>query len=241
MKLLITLMMFNNIDKNANILRIIIDNSLQDNFALVSSLSRILSDIFDDQSCKAKLGEVINIKKGIEAIINKKVINNLDIAYLIILAGRGYSLREDRNSFYLCDDTAITPIFEKLTPIKPKLSRNDKIKSAVLLTLLDSIEKDDDYILRTLIRTVPEFIERVKGVSYLGRFLSINEWIKIKEEEPDAIWEETEDGGMLKLKNETLVHWVFANLLILQMRGYYLQEVPALSGNSYTFVKKEHP
>ncbi|MHA1302567.1 MAG: hypothetical protein ACTSQE_12990 [Candidatus Heimdallarchaeaceae archaeon] len=234
-------MSFNNVDKNANILRNVVDSSTQSNFALISSLSRAIPSVLDEESCRTKLGDIVDTKRGMELLQRKNHLNNLDIAYIIILVTRGYRFREYRNEVYLCEEDGISPIFQKLPSFKPKLSRSYGIKSMILLSLLESLEKDDDYILRTLIRTVPEFLERAHGVNYTGRYLSINEWLNIKEQEPNAQWEENEDGGFLKLKNISLVPWVFANLIILQIRGYFLQEIPSVAGSTYTFLKRTYP
>ncbi len=233
-------MTFNSIDKSANILRNIVDSSTQSNFAIIGSLKRTISAVFDDDSCDAKLGTIIDFNKGIELLQQKYPLNNLDLAYILILVARLYQFREDRGTVYLCDEKAISPIFQKLGVVKPKLSRDDKIKSAILKSFLASIEKDDEYIIRTLIRAVPEFLERAKGVNYTGRYLSINEWIKLKEDEAGAKWEINEDGGMLIVKNTSFVPWIFANLIILMIRGYFLQEIPSVGGSTYTFVRRTH-
>jgi hypothetical protein len=76
-------------------------------------------------------------------------------------------------------------------------------------------------------------LEKSYGVRYTGRYLSINEWINLKEKEGEWVSEDN-----FRVGNQSLTPMVFGNLLVLQARGWYLQEIPEkFKGNDYLLIK----
>ena len=76
-------------------------------------------------------------------------------------------------------------------------------------------------------------LEKSYGVRYTGRFLSINQWLELKEK--DSSWISGED---FRSGNCIIKPWMIGSLLTLQARGWYLQEIPEkFKGNDYIFIK----
>jgi hypothetical protein len=190
--------------------------------------------VIDQTECFGDAKTLINTAQGLNIVRRDHKINNIDIAYLLSLVTRGYRFRSIMNKIYLCEEKVIDPDFERFPPIKPKLSDNFGIKTDILNEIVNRLDKTDDELINELKQALPELLERAYGVSYTGRFLSINEWVQIKEAEGEWVSEE-----VFRFKNLSIRPWMFANLLILQTKGWYLQEIPEkFKTSDYVFVKK---
>ncbi|MHA1816440.1 MAG: hypothetical protein ACTSX1_10565, partial [Candidatus Heimdallarchaeaceae archaeon] len=72
------------------------------------------------------------------------------------------------------------------------------------------------------------------GVGYTGRFLSINEWLHQKEQLGKWISEE-----IFRFGENNMTPWIMGNILILQARGWYLQEIPEkFKASDFVLIKK---
>jgi len=221
---------------NAVILRNVVDYSTKPNEFFINNLSRIIPDVINEPECNDPSLPKIAPYEGLELLNRKFKLTTIDVAYIIILLTRGYKFVKMTEKVFLCDNEAISPTFEKLTPGKPKLSDNFNTKAAILKEIIDGINKDTESLIKNLIRAVPEFLERAEGVLYKGRFLSISEWLALKEKEGKWVSEE-----VFQYNGTSLMPWSMASLILLQSRGYFLQEVPGLKRNDYTFLKKRYP
>ncbi len=226
-------MTFNNEDSNAQILRLIIDFSIKSNQFLTTHLLKVLPDVLEQENCSLDNNEI----KPLDALsmlkTEKKALNNIDIAYMIILTCRGYKFKKGMaDTIFLCEKDAINPDFTDLANDRPQLSQEFEIKTIILKSILESYNKDNQTLITNIRRSLPIFIERAEGVSYSGRKLTINQWIK--EKESNGEWIGTE---VLRSNSLNIITWAIGNLIILQTRGYYLQEVPALKENEYIFIK----
>ncbi|MCG3215900.1 MAG: hypothetical protein KAS63_04255 [Candidatus Heimdallarchaeota archaeon] len=221
-------------DANAQILRNFIDFSTKSNQFFLTNLSQVISDALDQIECSGEALRKISAREGVELLLRNYRLSNLEIAYILILTTRGYRFRVVTERVFLCEEKAIFPDFERLPPLRPKLSDNFETKTAVLDAILECQEKDSDELLTTIVRSIPELLEKVYGLLYTGKYLSINEWIQIKEDEGEWISEE-----ILRCDNNNIKPWMLANLLVLQARGWYFQEIPEkFKGSDYVFIKK---
>jgi len=227
-------MPFTENDSNAQILRNFIDFSTKSNQFILTNLRNIIPEVLNQNECYGEAKNKVNVTEGIQLVKRDYKLNNIDIAYLLILTSRGYKFRSVMEKIYLCEDKATSPDFEKFSPAKPKISDNFQTKTAILNAILDCQEKTDEELVTTLVRSVPELLEKAYGVLYTGRFLSINEWIQLKEKEGTWVDEE-----VFRYGTNNLMPWVFANILVLQARGWYLQEIPEqYKGSEYILIKK---
>ena len=228
-------MSFNEKDANAQILRNYVDFSTKSNQYFTTHLSRTIPEIFDVTECSGEALSKVEVSKGVLLLRRRfKTISNLDIAYILILATRVFKFRLITERIFLCEESAIFPDFENFPPLKPKLSDDYEIKSAILKSILEGLVKDDEELKQEIIRSVQELLERVTGVRYTGKFLSINEWLHDKEQEGSWISEE-----IFRFGNSNMTPWILSNILILQARGWYLQEIPEkFKGSDFVFVKK---
>lgn len=221
-------------DANAQILRNFIDFSNKPNQYFLTNLQRSIPDILDDHECMGESKSKVSVIKGINLVRRKYRLNNIDISYILVLISRGFKFRVITERVFLCEEKAICPSFEYFTPVKPRISDNFNTKTMVLNAIADCQDKDNEEIAQSLVEVIPELLERSYGVRYTGRFLSINQWLELKEKEGTWISEE-----VLKLKNCTISPWMIGYLLTLQVRGWYLQEIPEkFKGNDYVFIKK---
>ncbi len=220
-------------DANALILRNFIDFSNKTNQFFLTNLMRSIPDIFDDYECTGEAKSKISVVEGLKLVKRKYKINNIDIAYIIILVVRGYKFRNITERVFLCEEEAIFPSIEHFPPIKPKMAHDFETKTAVLEGIIEGLENESEDIAQNIIESVPEMLEKAYGVRYTGRFLSINEWIDFKEEEGEWVSEDN-----FRVGNQSLTPIVFGNLLVLQARGWYLQEIPEkFKGNDYLLIK----
>ncbi|MCE7747151.1 MAG: hypothetical protein GPJ51_02060 [Candidatus Heimdallarchaeota archaeon] len=220
-------------DANALILRNFIDFSNKTNQFFLTNLMRTSPDIFDDHECMGEAKSKVNVVEGLKLVKRRYKINNIDIAYIIILAARGYKFRNITERVFLCEEKAIFPSIEHFPPIKPKMAHDFEIKTAVLKGIIDVLENESDDIAENIIESVPEMLEKSYGVRYTGRFLSINEWIDLKEKEGKWVSEDS-----FRVGNQSLTPMVFGSLLVLQARGWHLQEIPEkFKGNDYLLIK----
>lgn len=228
-------MSFKDQDANAQILRNYTDFSSKSNQYFTTHLKRLLDEIFDEDECSGEALSKISAARGVELLKRKyRNISNLDIAYILILNTRGYKFRLISDRVFLCDENALYPDFEKFSPIKPKLSDSYEIKSAIVKSILDGLEKCSEELKEETIRSISEILERKTGILYTGKYLSINEWFELKEKEGSWISED-----VFRFGDNNLTPWIIGNLLILQARGWYFQEIPdKFKGNEYIFVKK---
>jgi hypothetical protein len=221
-------------DANAQILRIYIDFSTKSNQYFLSNLSQCIPEVIDQTECYGEAKMQINATQGINIVKRNKRIRNIDLAYLIVLASRGYRFRSVMEKIYLCEEKALNPDFEQFTPVKPKISASFEAKTAVLNAIIENLVNSDEEIIDSLVNALPELLEKAIGVHYTGRFLSINEWLQDREN--DGEWTSDE---IFKYGNRTLTPKIIAHLLLLQIRGWYLQEIPEeFKDNDYIFIKK---
>ncbi len=220
-------------DANAQILRNFIDFSNKPNQYFLTNLKRSIPDVLDDHECMGDAKSKVGVVDGIKLLRRKYKLNNIDIAYLLSLATRGYKFRIITERVFLCEENAINPSFEYFTPAKPRISDNFNTKTAVLNAIAECQDIDNVEIAQTLIRSIPELLERSYGVRYTGRFLSINQWLELKEKEGTWISEENFRYG-----DSSITPWMIGNFLALQVRGWHLQEIPEkFKGNDYIFIK----
>ena len=228
-------MSFKEKDANAQILRNYVDFSTKSNQYFTTHLSSTILEIFDSAECSGDALNKIEVSKGVQLLRRRfKALSNLDIAYVLILATRGFKFRLVTERIFLCEERAIFPNFERFPPLKPKLSDDYEIKSAILNSIIEGLDKDDEELMQEIIRSIPELLERASGVRYTGKFLSINEWLNQKEQEGSWISEE-----IFRFGNSNMTPWIIGNILILQARGWYLQEIPEkFKGSDFVFIKK---
>ena len=221
-------------DANAQILRIYTDFYNKPNQYFIANLTHVISTVLDQTECYGDAKTQINTAQGINIVKREYKINNIDIAYLITLITRGYRFRSIMNKIHLCEEKIIDPDFERFPPFKPKLSDNFDTKTVILNEIVSRQEKTDDELIKELTQSLPELLERAHGVLYTGRYLSINEWFHIKENDGEWISEE-----VFRFKNLSIRPWMIAHLLILQTRGWYFQEIPEkFKTSDYIFMKK---
>ena len=221
-------------DANAQVLRNFIDFSFKSNQYFLTNLSRVIEDSLDQIECTGQALRKVGTKEGVELILRKTKLSNLEIAFILLLVSRGYRFRIVTERVFLCEEKALFPNFESFPPIKPKVSDNFETKTAVLDVMVENQYKDDGELLGSIIRSVPELLEKSFGVHYTGKHLSINEWLQTKENEGEWL-----SKDILSCNNLNLNPEIIANLLILQARGWYLQEIPEkFKGNDYIFLKK---
>jgi len=225
-------MIFGDNATDAQILRNIVDFSTKSNQFLYTNLSRNLPEIIDSEECRGDSITPMNIKDGIDFVKRNEKLSNAEISYAVILCIRGYKFRKVMERAFLCEEKAIDPAFESFPTMKPSVGSNDNIKAEILKALLETDDKDNEILSKNLIRSVPGFLEKSLGVLYTGRFISISEWIKEKEKEGKWISDE-----VFSYKSYNMMPWAFSNLLALQIRGYYLQEIPEqYKDNDYVLV-----
>jgi len=221
-------------DANAQILRNFIDFSFKPNQYFLTNLSRVIADSLDQLECTGQALRKVDTKEGVELLRRKSKLSNLEIAYILLLISRGYRFRVITERVFLCEEKALFPNFESFPPLKPKISDDFETKTAVLDVMVESQYKDDDELLSNITKSIPELLEKSYGVHYSGRYLSINEWLQIKENEGEWISEDT-----LRCNNIYIAPKIIANLLILQARGWYLQEIlEKFKGDDYILLKK---
>ena len=226
-------MVFRERDANAQILRNFIDFSTKSNQFFLTNLTRTLPDIFDDIECSGEAKSKINTVEGLKLVRRRFKVNNIDISYILVLAARGYKFRNVTDRAFFCEENAIFPSFEYFPPIKPKMAHDFDIKTAILNGIIESFEQEDEKLVQNVIESIPEMLEKSYGVRYTGRFLSINEWINLKEKEGKWISVESFQLGV-----HSFNPLIFGQLLVLQARGWYLQEIPEkFKGNDYLLVK----
>jgi len=228
-------MVFHEKDVNAQILRIFVDFSTKTNQYFINNLSQVIPDVIDNSECFGEAKKKLSAFEGIQVLKRNYKLKNIDAAYLLLLSTRGYKFRVVMEKVYLCEEKAVSPNFETFTPIKPKISNSFETKTAVLSTIFESQEKNDGELVREFIQSIPEILEKSFGVVYTGRILSINEWLNLKEQEGEWISDDA-----LRYKDYSIDPHMIANLLILQSRGWYLQEIPdKIKGNDYILIKKD--
>ncbi len=228
-------MSFKEKDANAQILRNFVDFSTKSNQYFTTHLSSTISDIFDLDECSGEALSKVDAQKGVLLLKRKfKMLSNLDIAHILILVARGFKFRLVTERVFLCEERAIFPNIEHIPPLKPKLSDDYDIKSAILNAILEGLEKEDEELEQEIIKSIPELLEKASGVRYTGRFLSINEWLHQKEQEGNWISEE-----IFRFGENNMTPWILGNILILQARGWYLQEIPEkFKGSDFVLIKK---
>jgi hypothetical protein len=220
-------------DANAQILRNFIDFSNKPNQYFLTNLQRSIPDILDDHECIGEAKNKVGVIEGIKLLRRKHRLNNIDVAYILVLVTRGFKFRLITERVFLCEEKAVNPSFEYFTPVKPKISDNFETKTMVLNAIAECQDKENAEIAQALVNTIPELLERAYGVRYTGRFLSINQWLELIEKEGTWTSEET-----LSLKGYNIEPWMIGNMLALQVRGWYLQEIPEkFKGNDYVFIK----
>ncbi|MHA1198648.1 MAG: hypothetical protein ACTSQF_04775 [Candidatus Heimdallarchaeaceae archaeon] len=220
-------------DANAQILRNFVDFSNKPNQYFLTNLQRSIPDILDDHECQGEAKSKVGVIEGLKLLRRKFKLNNIDIAYILALITRGFKFRLITERVFLCEENAINPSFEYFTPAKPRISDNFDTKTAVLNAITDCQDKDADEIAQTLVKSIPELLERSYGVRYTGRFLSINQWLELKEKDGSWISEENFRYG-----EYSITPWMIGNLLTMQVRGWHLQEIPEkFKGNDYIFIK----
>ena len=228
-------MVFHEKDVNAQILRIFIDFSTKTNQYFINNLSQIIPDIIDNNECLGEAKKKLSAFEGIQILKRNYKLKNIDAAYLLLLSTRGYKFRVVMEKVYLCEEKALFPDFETFIPIKPKISNSFETKTAVLSSVFENQEKSDEVLVGESIQLIPEILEKSFGVVYTGRILSINEWLNLKEQEGEWISDE-----ILSYKNYSIKPNMISNLLILQSRGWYLQEITdKIKGNDYILIKKD--
>ncbi len=228
-------MVFHEKDVNAQILRIFIDFSTKTNQYFITNLSQLIPDVIDNVECSGEAKKKVSAFEGINILKRNYKLKNIDAAYLLLLATRGYKFRVVMEKIYLCEEKAVYPNFESLTPFKPKISESFETKTAVLSDILEIQEKEDDELIQSSIQSIPELLEKSFGVVYTGRVLSINEWFYLKELDGEWISDE-----IFRYKDYNIKPNIIAKLLVLQARGWYLQEIPdKIKGNDYILIKKD--
>ena len=220
-------------DANAQILRNFIDFSNKPNQFFLTNLQHSIPDILDDNECMGEAKSRAGVVEGIRLLKRKYKLNNIDIAYIFVLIARGFKFRIITERVFLCEENAINPSFEYFTPVKPKISDNFNMKTAVLNAIAECQDKENEEIAQTLVNSIPELLEKSYGVRYTGRYLSINQWLELKEQE--GIWT---SENKLRLKGYDIEPWMIGDILTLQVRGWHLQEIPEkFKGNDYIFIK----
>ena len=220
-------------DANAIILRNFIDFSNKPNQYFLTNLQRSIPEILDDHECMGEAKSKVGVIEGIKLLRRKYRLNNIDIAYILVLVARGFKFRIITERVFLCEEKAVNPTFEYFTPVKPKISDNFETKTKVLNAIAECQDKDNDEIAQALVNAIPELLEKSYGVRYTGRFLSISQWLELKEKE--GTWT-SEDS--FSFKDHIIAPWMIGNLLTLQVRGWHLQEIPEkFKGNDYVFIK----
>ena len=220
-------------DANAQILRNFVDFSNKPNQYFLTNLRRSVPQILDDHECMGEAKNKVGVIEGIKLLRRKHKLNNIDVAYIFALITRGFKFRIITERVFLCEENAINPSFEYFTPVKPRISDSFETKTAVLNALADCQDKDNEEIAQTLVNAIPELLEKSYGVRYTGRFLSINQWLELKEKDGTWISEENFRCG-----DYSITPWMIGNLLALQVRGWYMQEIPEkFKGNDYIFIK----
>ena len=226
-------MVLRDINANALILRNFIDFSTKTNQYFITNLMRTVPDIFDEIECMGEAKSKVNATEGLNLVQRRFKTNNIDISYILILTARGYKFRNITDRVFLCEEKAISPSFESFPPIKPKMAQDFEIKTTILNGVVEGFETESEELAQSIIESIPEILEKSYGVRYTGRFLSINEWIELKEKEGE--W--TTEGNFTFGQHSTTPQ-VFGKLLVLQARGWYLQEIPEkFKGNDYLLVK----
>ena len=221
-------------DANAQILRNFIDFAFKSNQYFLTNLSRVIEESLNQIECSGQALRKVGTREGVELLLRKIKLSNLEIAFILLLISRGYRFRIVTERVFLCEEKALFPNFESFPPLKPKISDDFETKTAVLDVMVENQYKDDGELLGNIIRAVPELLEKSFGVQYTGKFLSINEWLQTKENEGEWL-----SKDILSCNNFNLNPEIIANLLILQSRGWYLQEIPEkFKGNEYIFLKK---
>ncbi len=221
-------------DANAQILRNFIDFSFKPNQYFLTNLSRVMADSIDQLECTGQALRKVDTKEGVELLRRKYKLSNLEIAYILQLITRGFRFRVVTERVFLCEERAIYPNFESFPPIKPKISDDFETKTAVLDVMAISQYKEDEELLSEVIKSNPELLEKQFGVHYTGRYLSINEWLQLKENEGE--WSSENN---LRCHNFSITPSIIAEVLILQARGWYLQEIPVkFQRNEYILLKK---
>ena len=221
-------------DANAQILRNFIDFSYKSNQYFLTNLSRVIEDSLDQTECSGQALRKVDTKEGVELLLRKTKLSNLEIAFVILLISRGYRFRVVTERVFLCEENALYPDFERFPPLKPKISDDFETKTAVLEAIALGQYETDAELLANAIQSNPELLDKSFGVHYTGRYLSINEWLQLKENEGEWISEDT-----LRCYNFSIAPKLIAELLILQARGWYLQEIPVkFQRNEYIFLKK---
>jgi hypothetical protein len=228
-------MSFKEKDANAQILRNFVDFSTKSNQYFTTHLSRTIEEIFDFTECSGEALSKVDAQKGVLLLKRKfKMLSNLDISYILILAARGFKFRLVTERVFLCEERAIFPNIKHIPPLKPKLSDDYDIKSAILNSILEGLVKEDEELEQEIIKSIPELLEKASGVRYTGRFLSINEWLHQKEQEGNWISEE-----IFRFGENNMTPWILGNILILQARGWYLHEIPEkFKGSDFVLIKK---
>ena len=228
-------MSFTDINANAQILRNYVDFSTKSNQYFTTHLSRTINDVFDLDECSGEALSRLSAAQGVELLRRKyKTLSNLDIAFVLILATRGYKFRLITERVFFCEEDVIYPDFETFPPLKPKLSDDYEIKSSILKSVLEGLSKESNQLKDEIIQSISELLERSMGVRYTGRFLSINEWLHLKEKEGKWISED-----IFRFGDNNMTPWILGNILVLQARGWYLQEIPEkFKGSDFVFIKK---
>lgn len=221
-------------DANAQILRIYTDFYNKPNQYFLTNLSNVIPTVIDQTECFGEAKTQIDTAEGLIIVRRNYKINNIDIAYLLVLITRGYRFRSVMNKVYLCEEKVIYPDFERFPPFKPKLSDSFETKTTILNSVIEGHVKSDEELIKELTTALPEIYERAYGVLYTGKYLSINEWFQIKE--ADGRWVSEEE---FRFKNLKIKPWMMGYLLILQTRGWYFQEIPEkFKSSDYVFTKK---
>ncbi|TFG11072.1 hypothetical protein EU534_00115 [Candidatus Heimdallarchaeota archaeon] len=220
-------------DANAQILRNFIDFSTKPNQFFLTNLHRSVPEILDDHECAGEAKSKVGVLEGIKLLRRNYRLNNIDISYILVLISRGFKFRVITERVFLCEEKAINPSFKYFTPIKPRISDSFETKTMVLDAIADCQDKENKEITQLLVNAIPELLERSYGVRYTGRFLSINQWLELKEKE--GTWASEES---LKLKDCAITPWMIGYLLALQARGWFLQEIPEkFKGNDYILIE----
>ncbi|MCE7739780.1 MAG: hypothetical protein GPJ50_10405, partial [Candidatus Heimdallarchaeota archaeon] len=105
-------MVLREMDANALILRNFIDFSNKTNQYFLTNLKKTIPDIWDDIECMGEAKSKVSVVEGLKLVKRRYKINNIDIAYIIILAVRGYKFRNITERVFLCEEEAIFPSIE---------------------------------------------------------------------------------------------------------------------------------
>ena len=148
-------------DANALILRNFIDFSNKTNQYFLTNLKKTIPDIWDDIECMGEAKSKVSVVEGLNLVKRRFKINNIDIAYIIILAVRGYKFRNITERVFLCEEKAISPSIEHFPPIKPKMARDFEIKTAILKEVIKGLENESEDIAQNIIESVPEMYRKI--------------------------------------------------------------------------------